>query len=527
VHANRIPSFIIATALLAAPALVAAQGFGGQRSRGTGVPGVSVDTAGVGALIDQGMNHSQVMKNLEYLTDVIGPRLTGSPAARAANDWTMKQFQSYGLDSHLETWNFGGSWSRGPMWMRMTAPRAHDVVAASWAWAPGTDGKAVSGPVVRIDASTPESLAANRAKIKGAWVMLRGPSFVWNNDGPPMTAADSERQRGGFRGAAAGAPRDSAARARQQQFNNDQPYLLKSAGALGILIDGGKEQDLLTMSGSPNRVMPLPEVVVAHEDYAMFDRLMGLGLTPVLEASIQNTLSMKDSVPQWNTVAEIRGTEHPGEVVIVGGHLDSWDLGTGATDNGTGSMATLEAARIIAQSGVKPKRTIRFVLFTGEEEGLIGSHKYAEAHAAEADSIQAVIVLDNGAGAVTGQALQGRPELFGLWRAILAPLHQLDADTVTDALKGGTDHLSFIPYGVPGFNFNQVRLGYNHTHHSQSDTWDKAVAWDLEQASTVMAVSALELANLSGMIPRGPKEAVQPVAAVVVSDSLVGKKGRR
>src|SRR5690348_6897909 len=176
------------------------------------------------------MNHSQVMKNLEYLTDVIGPRLTGSPAARAANDWTMKQFQSYGLDSHLETWNFGGSWSRGPMWMRMTAPRAHDVVAASWAWAPGTDGKAVSGPVVRIDASTPESLAANRAKIKGAWVMLRGPSFVWNNDGPPMTAADSERQRGGFRGAAAGAPRDSAARARQQQFNNDQPYLLKSAG---------------------------------------------------------------------------------------------------------------------------------------------------------------------------------------------------------------------------------------------------------------------------------------------------------
>jgi Zn-dependent M28 family amino/carboxypeptidase len=281
------------------------------------------------------------------------------------------------------------------------------------------------------------------------------------------------------------------------------------------------------MSGSPNRVLPLPEVVVAHEDYSMFDRLLGQGITPTVEASIQNTLNMKDSVPQWNTVAEIKGSEHPGQVVIVGGHLDSWDLGTGATDNGTGAMATLEAARIVSQSGVKPRRTIRFVLFTGEEEGLIGSHKYAEAHAGEADSIQAVIVLDNGAGAITGQALQGRPELFGLWRAILAPVHQLNADTVTDGFKGGTDHLSFLPYGVPGFNFNQITRGYNHTHHSQSDTWDKAIDWDLRQASTVMAVSALELANLSGMIPRGARQAVQPVLAAQVSDSLLGRKAKK
>ena len=504
--------------LLAAP--LAAQGGGGPRP--TGVPGIpTVDTSGVGALIDQGMNQSQVMKNLQYLTDVIGPRLTGSPAARAANDWTMKQFQGYGLTAHLEQWNFGGSWERGPMWMRLTAPRTHDVVAASWAWAPGTGGKAVTGPVVRIDASTPESLAAYKTKVKGAWVMLRPASFVWNNDGPPMSAADSQRQRDAFRGFQQGAPRDSAARARQQQFNADQPFLLRDAGALGILLDAGKEQGLLNMSGSPTRVLPLPEVVVAHDEYAMFDRLLGLGVTPQLQASIQNTLNMKDSVPQWNTVAEIRGTDLPGEVVIVGAHLDSWDLGTGSTDNGTGSMATLEAARIIAQSGLKPRRTIRFVLFTGEEEGLIGSRKYAEQHAGEADSIQAVIVLDNGAGAVTGQALQGRPELFGLWRAILAPVHGLNADTVTDASKGGTDHLSFLPYGVPGFNFNQISRGYNHTHHSQSDTWDKAIDWDLRQASTVMAVSAFELANLPGMIPRGQKTPPPVVAATKVSPELL------
>src|SRR5438132_1969000 len=362
-------------------------------------PTIPVDTTGVGTLSDQGMTKSQVMQNLQYLSDIVGPRLTGSPAVRQANDWTLRKFQEYGLDGHLEPWNFGGTWERGAMWVRMTAPRAHDVVAASWAWAPGTNGKVVRGPVVRIDASSAESLEANKAKVKGAFVMLRAPSFVWNNDGQPMSAVATQRMRDQFRGAF-GPPSamDSARRAHIQQFNTDQPFLLRNAGALAIVLDGGKEQDLLNMSGSPTRVLPLPQVVVAHEEYALFDRLLAAGVTPRLEANIQNTLNMKDSVPQWNTVAELRGSERPGQVVIVGAHLDSWDLGTGATDTGTGSIATMEAARIIAQSGLKPKRTVRFILFTGEEQGLIGSRKYAEAHAADADSVQAVIVLDNGAG---------------------------------------------------------------------------------------------------------------------------------
>src|SRR2546429_2174534 len=177
----------------------------------------------------------------------------------------------------------------------------------------------------------------------------------------------------------------------------------------------------------------------------------------------------------------------------------------------------------IAQSGLRPKRTIRFVLFTGEEQGLIGSRKYAEAHAGDADSIQAVIVLDNGTGAITGQALQGRTDLEALWRAILAPVATLGADSVVNRNKGGTDHLSFLPYGVPGFNFNQLERGYNHTHHSQSDTYDMAIAADLVQASAVMAVSAFELANLPGMIPRGEHSTPTPVQAVKVSDSLLVK----
>ena len=210
-------------------------------------------------------------------------------------------------------------------------------------------------------------------------------------------------------------------------------------------------------------------------------------------------------------MAEIRGSERPRQVVILGAHLDSWDLGTGVTDNGTGSMVVLEAARAIAQSGLKPKRSIRFVLFSGEEQGLLGSRAYAERHAASADSIQAVLVLDNGTGAITGQALQGRQDLEGLWRQLLAPVASLEADSVRDASKMGTDHLSFLPYGVPGFNFDQLRRGYNHTHHSQSDTYDKAVAQDLKQAAAVMAVTAYELANMRELLPRGPKSPVVPV----------------
>jgi carboxypeptidase Q len=233
-------------------------------------------------------------------------------------------------------------------------------------------------------------------------------------------------------------------------------------------------------------------------------------VVPRVEGQVQNRLGTTP-VQQWNTVAEIRGAQLPGQVVILGAHLDSWDLGTGTTDNGTGSMVVLEAARAIARSGVKPKRTIRFILFTGEEEGLLGSRAYAATHAGDMDSIQAVLVLDNGTGAITGQALQGRTDLAGLWHQLLAPVASLKADSVRDANKNGTDHLSFLPYGVPGFNFDQISRGYDHTHHSQSDTYDKAVEGDLKQAAAVMAVTAVELANLPELLPRGPKSPVQPM----------------
>jgi hypothetical protein len=466
-----------------------------------------VDTTGSGAISSQALEHSEVMKNLQYLADMIGPRLTGSPAMRKANDWTAEQFKAYGLTARLEAWDFGVTWERGPASFRLLAPFERNLTGHSWAWTAGT-GKAVSGPVVRVDASSADSIAHYASTMKGAWLIIRPGATIWNPDGPAMTAADSQAMQDSRRRAFA-QPQDTseAARKARQQFNVDRPYLLKKAGALGILTDGGKEQGLMNMSGSPNSVSPLPNVVIAHEDYAMFERLIAAGVTPRMEGRIENKMG-KSSVQQWNTVAEIKGTDLPGQVVILGAHLDSWDLGTGVTDNGTGSMVVLEAARAIIKSGLKPRRTIRFILFSGEEEGLLGSRAYAAQHAAEADSIQAVLVLDNGTGMIKGQALQGRNEFEQLWQDLLAPVNGLGATEVRQANKGGTDHLSFIPYGVPGFNFDQESRGYNHTHHSQVDTYDHAVPSDLMQASAVMAVTAWELANLPTLLPRGNRTPV-------------------
>ena len=465
----------------------------------------TVDTAGSGALIAEALERSEVMENLRYLSDVIGPRLSGSPAMRRANEWTAERFRAYGLTASLEAFDFGVTWERGPLSLRLTAPFERAMTGHSWAWTVGTDGKTRKGPVVLVDLSTRDSFAVYRDRVRGAWVLPKPSAPIWNPDAPPPSPEDSQRIAA-IKEARQSLTADTSAPAvlARRQYQIDLPYMLKEAGALGTLVDGSKEHALMTMSGSPNRVAPLPNIVVSHEDYNLLERLIAHRVTPRLEGRVENKLG-KDRVQQWNTVGEIKGSELPGQVVILGAHLDSWDLGTGVTDNGAGSMVVLEAARVLARSGLKPKRTIRFILFAGEEQGLIGSRRYAAAHAAAADSVQAVLVIDNGTGKIVGQALQGRPEFAELWQALLVPVAHLGVDTVREDVKTGTDHLAFIPYGIPGFNFDQEPRGYFHTHHSQSDTYDKAVAEDLRQASAVMAVTAWELANLGELLPRGPK----------------------
>jgi carboxypeptidase Q len=483
----------------------------------------TVDTSGSGTLIREALERSEVMENLRYLSDVIGPRLSGSPAMRRANDWTAERFRRYGLRASLEAFDFGVTWERGPLSLRLTAPFDRAMTGHSWAWTAGTGGKTRKGPVVLVDLSTRDSFAVYRGRVRGAWVLPKPSNPTWNPDAPPPTPGDSQRIAE-IREARAALTADTSAPAvlARRQYQIDLPYMLQEAGALGTLVDGGKEHALMTMSGSPNRVAPLPSIVISHEDYTLLERLITHRATPRLEGKVENEVG-KSRVQQWNTVGEIRGSELPGQVVILGAHLDSWDLGTGVTDNGAGSMVVLEAARVLARSGLKPKRTIRFILFAGEEQGLLGSRRYAAAHAAEADSVQAVLVIDNGTGRIVGQALQGRSDLAELWQALLVPVAQLGASAVREDVKTGTDHLSFVPYGIPGFNFDQEPRGYFHTHHSQSDTYDKAVADDLQQASAVMAVTALELANLGKLLPRGPKPGPERIPTTPSAEVAAGK----
>jgi len=463
---------------------------------------VPADDSVIARLVQEGTRRSHVDADLEYLLDVIGPRLTGSPGMRRANEWTRQKFREYGVDrAELEPWTFGVGWTRGPMTARLVTPHERELLAVSWAWAPGTTGP-LRGDVVLADARTEQDWQRQFAgKLAGKWVMV-GPAYPnANPDGPLMSHADSARL-------------DSLRRANTPQNDEERQYfrireaLLARENLAGLVRDGGKEFALLTMSGSPLAISPHPQIVVSNDDYSQFQRLLRRGEHVSIEADIHNGFT-RDPLTQYNTIAEIRGSEKPDEVVLLGAHLDSWDLATGGTDNGTGAIAVLEAARILTAAGVRPARTIRFALFSGEEEGLLGSQAYVESHERELPRFQSVLVLDNGTGRITGVGLQRHEDLREMWESMLAPLagtEGLGPLAVRSEYKTGTDHLSFIPYGVPSFNYDQLTRGYNHTHHSQVDDYDHTVPGDVAQAATIMAVNAWQFANMPQFLPRGPRQ---------------------
>lgn len=460
---------------------------------------VPTDSQTIAAIIDQGLNHSHVAADLEHLTDVIGPRLTGSAGMQRASEWTEQKFREYGMDREtLESWKFGVGWTRGPMTLRMLAPQQRELIGVSWAWSPGTNGP-LAGDVVFMNARTEAEFNQRfRGRLAGKWVMLGLPYPNENPGAPPATRTDSARLDSARRNI-------RPANADEAAFFNLRAALVTDEHPAGLIRDGGKQFGLLTMSGSPIAISSIPQIVIAQENYDQFMRLARQGVPVRIEADIRNSFT-RNSLQSFNTVAEIRGAEKPDEVVLLGAHLDSWDLATGGTDNGAGAIAVLEAARILQASGVRPTRTIRFVLFSGEEEGLLGSQAYAAAHANEANHVQAVLVLDNGTGRITGMTLQGREDLRGMWTAMFAPIASLGAPAlaVSSGNKTGTDHLSFLQDRIPSFNYDQATRGYNWTHHSQIDDYDNTVPSDVAQAATIMAVNAWQLANLDQLLPRGP-----------------------
>ncbi|MDD5544933.1 MAG: M20/M25/M40 family metallo-hydrolase [Acidobacteriia bacterium] len=473
-------------------------------------------------------DHSEVMQNLEYLTDMIGPRLTGSDRLKKANDWTLKRFEEYGCtDGHLENWSFGLGWERISATGRIVEPNGLPLTIASYGWAPSTNGT-VTGKLVYVNIQKEEDFDKYRGQLRGKFIIQRPPADLSRPfGGPPDQQQERRRNAAGRPGTppagpgqpptADGQPAPSRPNFEQmRQLREKITQFFKDEGVLVVIVDSAKEHSLLNMTGLGGRdpkTAVLPSVFTTHENYTMLWRLLEKKQKVVLEMNIQNRFTAQP-LDAYNTVAEIRGTEKPDEVVIVGGHLDSWDLGTGTTDNGTGSMAALEAAHILNAVGAKPRRTIRFVLFTGEEEGLLGSKAYAEAHKAEADKISAVLIMDTGTGHFNGISMQGREDLRPVMASVLAPLNDLGVRDINLRNQGGTDHLSFLPLGVPGFAFYQDPAEYGKTHHSQSDTFDKAKSDDLIQASTSLAVAAFNIAELPTLMTHkmSPAAPAQPNA---------------
>jgi len=447
--------------------------------------------------------HSELMDNLEYLSDRIGPRLTGSPLLKQANEWTVEMFKEYGLTNvHLEGYAIPHAWVRGTAKARVIGPAEHPLTIASAAWSPNTKGT-VRGPVVYFDVKKPEDFAKFAGKLKGAIVITQEPRPL----SPPMPIDQNAEVYHPMEEppAPVGQPAQPDPYDKYLATMKATRKFLVEQGVAAVLRDAGKPHALLNMTDATNEPFtlgPIPSAFVTGEGYRLIWRLLKKGPVGV-EIEIKNSVSDKP-VEVYNTVAELRGTEKPDEVVILGAHLDSWDLGTGTTDNGTGSMVVLEAARTLAKLNLKPKRTIRFVLFTGEEEGLVGSKEYVRAHQNELNKISGALIHDSGTGRVLAIGLHDNYQARETVDQVIAPLHDLKLLETTMAREYGTDSLSFDEVGVPGFWCAQEVAEYPKTHHSQSDTFDKASKEDLLQGASVMAAWAYNTAELPEMLARRP-----------------------
>ncbi len=447
--------------------------------------------------------NSEAMANLEHLSDSIGQRLTGSPQLKQASEWTRDMFRKYGLsNAHLEPWTIARSWTRGPARARIVSPAEHPLTIAAAGWSPSTPG-AVQGPIVYFDANTKEEFAKFHGKLKGAIVIYQEPASL----SPPKPADPNAEVIRPMQQPPAriGEPPIRDPYYASMQTAKERTQFWKDEGVVAVLRDSNKPHGLLNMTDvSLETFAPgvIPTAFITGEGYRMIFRLLKHGPVQV-EIEMTNTMGEKP-MEVYNTVADIRGSEKPDEMVILGAHLDSWDLGTGSTDNGTGSMAVLEAARAIAKLNLKPKRTIRFVLFTGEEEGLYGSEEYVRAHQNELENISGVLVHDTGTGRVLKLGLHDNYQDRELVDQVLAPLHDLQLLEPSMARSYGTDHLSFDDAGVPGFFCIQDLAEYRLTHHSQSDTFDKVWKDDLNQGAQVLAAWAYNTAQLPDMLPRRP-----------------------
>ncbi|MDT4895072.1 MAG: carboxypeptidase [Acidobacteriota bacterium] len=513
---------------------------------------------------DEGMNRSQVMQTLSYLSDVIGPRLTNSPSMKRANEWTRQRLADWGLqNAHLEAWGpFGRGWTLKSFSAEVTEPQAIPLIAYPKAWSTGTKGT-LTANVVYVNAKTEAELENYKGKLKGAIVLISAPPEVKAHfealgnrrdekdllkladaldpkSIPPRQFQPNPQQRA-----------DNMLLAKKYQFFTDEgAALLVDASRRG---DGGTifvqsavvPQPFIenpNAPGAPRRISPwdaqapriIPQITVAAEHYNRMVRMLQQGERLKMSVNLDVEFQDKDLMG-YNTVAEIPGSDLKDEIVMLGGHMDSWHAGTGATDNGAGVAVGMEAVRILQALKLQPRRTIRIALWSGEEQGLLGSRNYVMQHFGtlgdgtieafrlgnsgqgappklnpkpDYEKFSAYFNLDNGTGKVRGVYLQGNEEVRPLFRRWLMPFREMGASTLSISNTGGTDHLSFDTIGLPGFQFIQDEIEYEtRTHHSNQDVFDRIQADDMKQAAVIMATFIYNTAMLDEKLPRKPAPA--------------------
>ncbi len=496
-----------------------------------------VDLTTVHRIKSEAFENSQVMDHMFYLTDVNGPRLTGSPGYEKAANWVVKKMKDMGTENaHLEKWGpFGKGWTFDRFSMHMLEPSYTPIAGFPLAWSAATQGVFTGEPIAAVlsATSTDEERAKFKGKLKGKMVLLDLPRDVKLHvtaDGRRYTADELAEQAistdpamlgaGGFGArrpgaAAGGAPfnREMIAE-RRRKFHQ---WLLDEGVAAvitnGYNGDGGTVFASSAGGREDKDVIPPPYVAITPEHYNRIYRLVDKKIPVKLELDIQAKV-LDQTKESFNVIAEIPGGKKKDEIVMIGAHLDSWHGGTGATDNAAGSAVMIEVMRILKALDLKMDRTVRLALWSGEEQGLLGSAAYVKEHFADTATMKptsehpklaAYYNLDNGSGKVRGIYLQGNDMARPVFEEYLKPFADLGAKTITIRNTGGTDHLSFNAVGLPGFQFIQDPLEYNtRNHHSNYDVYDYIQKSDLMQASAVIASFVYHTANREELLPRKP-----------------------
>jgi hypothetical protein len=493
-----------------------------------------LDLSTIQKIREEGLQHSHVMDIAFHLTDASGNRLTASPGFYRAANWAKQQLADWGLvNSRLDPWgDFGKGWELQRSYLALTAPYYRPMIAYPEAWCGGTDGPK-SAAVLLISATDSAGLDRYKGQLTGK-IVIPEVDEVYQQSFKPDANRWSDEQLDSMSKFVMRPPDTAELRRRRELFRrggnraflNALHHMAEQEGAIAILSMSPRGHDgtLFVQGGGsyqPSAPANFLDMVITLEDYSSIVRLLKAGTPVSLDIDVK-TRFLTDDTKGYNVIAEIPGTDPKlkDEVVMLGGHLDSWHSATGATDNAAGCMVMMEAIRILKTLGIKPRRTIRIALWSGEEEGLLGSRGYVKKTFADPTTMQllpahstfdAYFNIDNGTGKVRGIYLQGNEACRSIFAQWLQPFHDLGASTVTISNTGGTDHQSFDAVGLPGFQFIQDEIEYStRTHHTNMDSYEHLREDDLKQIATIVAAFVYTTAQRDDKLPRKPLPAPRP-----------------